>query len=82
VDGYVRSHVAMSVAIGFTAPGAPPPDPYQAFLPMLLDANRFPALLAASPAITDGQPEDDFFRDEMRFGLGLIFDGIEALTRR
>jgi AcrR family transcriptional regulator len=81
VDGYVRSHVAMSVTMGFTAADAPPTDPYVTFLPMLLDAERFPALLAASPAITGGDGEEDFFRDEMRFGLDLILDGIEALTR-
>jgi hypothetical protein len=81
VDGYVRSHVAMSVAMGFTTADAPAPDPYVTLLPMLLDPERFPALLAASPAITDGDDGEDFFRDEMRFGLDLILDGIEALAR-
>ena len=83
VDGYVRSHVAMSVSMGFTGPDAPPPDPYQTLLPMLLDADRFPSLLAASPALTgedDPESDDDFFRGEMRFGLDLILDGIESLT--
>jgi AcrR family transcriptional regulator len=80
VDGYVRSHVAMSVTMGFTGPHTPAPDAYVTYLPMLLDPERFPALLAASPAITDDDGED-FFRDEMRFGLDLILDGIEALTR-
>ena len=82
VDGYVRSHVAMSVTMGFTATDAPPPDPYVTILPRLLDPERFPALLAASPAITDEQDDEDFFRDEMRFGLDLILDGIESLTHR
>jgi AcrR family transcriptional regulator len=85
VDGYVRSHVAMSVSMGFTAPDAPPPDPYQTLLPMLLDPERFPSLLAASPVIVGENDaengDEDFFRDEMRFGLDLIFDGIEALTQ-
>ena len=70
VDGYVRSHVAMSVAMGFTATDAPPPDPYVTILPRLLDPDRFPALFAASPAITDENEGEDFFRDEMRFGPG------------
>ena len=82
VDGYVRSHVAMSVAMGFTATDAPPPDPYVTILPQLLDPDRFPALYAASPAITDENEGEDFFRDEMRFGLDLILDGIESLTQR
>lgn len=82
VDGYVRSHVAMSVTMGFTGDGSPATDPYLTFLPMLLDAERFPALLAASPAIMDEDDDEDFFRDEMRFGLDLILDGIEALTRQ
>ena len=82
VDGYVRSHVAMSVTMGFTATDAPPRDPYVTILPRLLDPERFPALLAASPAITDEHDDEDFFRDEMRFGLDLILDGIESLTHR
>jgi AcrR family transcriptional regulator len=82
VDGYVRSHVAMSVTMGFTGTDAPAPDPYVTFLPRLLDPERFPALLAASPAITDENEDEDFFRDEMRFGLDLILDGIESLTHR
>ena len=82
VDGYVRSHVAMSVAMGFTATDAPPPDPYVTILPQLLDPDRFPALFAASPAITDQNEGEDFFRDEMSFGLDLILDGIESLTQR
>jgi AcrR family transcriptional regulator len=81
VDGYVRSHVAMSVAMGFTATDVHAPDPYVTILPRLLDPERFPALFAASPAITDGNDDEDFFRDEMRFGLDLILDGIESLTR-
>jgi hypothetical protein len=47
---------------------------------MLLDPDRFPALVAASPAILDENEGDDFFRDEMRFDLDVILDGIEVLT--
>jgi hypothetical protein len=72
----------MSVAMGFTGPEPAPPDPYVTFLPLLLDPDRFPALLAASPAITDESEGGDFFRDEMGFGLDLILDGIEALTHK
>ena len=61
---------------------APPPDPYVSILPRLLDPERFPVLYAASPAITDENDDEDFFRDEMRFGLDLILDGIESLTHR
>ena len=86
VDGYVRSHVGMSVSMGLTGSdtGAqtPPPHRYESLLPLLLDPERFPALLEASPSMTDGNPDDDFFRDEMRFGLDLILDGIAALAGR
>jgi hypothetical protein len=68
--------------MGFTGPEPAPPDPYVTFLPLLLDPDRFPALLAASPAITDESEGGDFFRDEMGFGLDLILDGIEALTHK
>ena len=82
VDGYVRSHVAMSVADGVHRDRRAAPDPYVTILPRLLDPERFPALFAASPAITDENEREDFFRDEMRFGLDLILDGIESLTQR
>jgi len=81
VDGYVRSHVRMSLTLGLVDPEAPPPDPYVTLLPMLLDAKRFPALVAAAPAIVDENEGENFFRDEMRFGLDVILDGIDALTR-
>jgi AcrR family transcriptional regulator len=82
VDGYVRSHVRMSLTLGLVDPDVPgAPDPYVTLLPRLLDPQRFPALTAAAPAITDGDDDEDFFRDEMRFGLDLILDGIESLTR-
>jgi AcrR family transcriptional regulator len=81
VDGYVRSHVRMSLTLGFVDPESAPPDPYVTVLPQLLDPERFPALTAASPAIMDENTDDDFFRDEMRFGLDLILDGIESLMR-
>jgi AcrR family transcriptional regulator len=82
VDGYVRSHVRMSITMGFTDGDERAPDRYATYLPTLLDPERFPALLATSPAIVDDDPDGDFFRDELRFGLALILDGIEALTRR
>ena len=82
VDGYVRSHVGMSVSMGFTGAQTPPGHRYESLLPVLLDPVRFPALLEASPSMTDGNPDDDFFRDEMRFGLNLILDGIAVLARR
>jgi Tetracyclin repressor-like, C-terminal domain len=80
VDGYVRSHVRMSLTLGLVDPKSPPPDPYVTVLPLLLDPKRFPALVAAAPAIVDDNEGEDLFRDEMRFGLDVILDGIEALT--
>ncbi|MEO7235055.1 MAG: TetR/AcrR family transcriptional regulator [Lapillicoccus sp.] len=82
VDGYVRSHVRMSLTMGFAEPDPQEPNLYATYLPTLLDPDRFPALLATSPAILDDDPEGDFFRDELRFGLDLILDGIESLTRQ
>ena len=81
VDGYVRSHVRMSLTMGFVDADAPAPDLYATVLPSLLDPERFPALVAASPALVEEDPDEDFFRDEMRFGLDVILDGIEALTQ-
>ena len=48
-------------------------------LPMLLDAKRFPALVAAAPAIVDENEGENFFRDEMRFGLDVILDGLDRV---
>lgn len=78
VDGFVRSHVAMSVTMGLVRPEAPPPNTYATILPTLLDPGRFPALTEAAPSMTDD--DDDFYEGELTFGLGVILDGIEALT--
>lgn len=79
VDGYVRQHVGQSLVMGFLGTGAtaePPGWPVLA----VADPDRFPYLLAASPAIEgDG---GDFFDEELTFGLGLILDGVAALVAR
>jgi AcrR family transcriptional regulator len=80
VDGYVRSHVRMSMSLGMIGPAPEDDGAYATYLPGLLDAERFPALLAAAPTLTDA--DTDFYRDELAFGLGVILDGIEALARR
>jgi hypothetical protein len=59
VDGYVRSHVRMSLTLGLVDPESPPPDPYVTVLPLLLDPKRFPALVAAAPAIVDDNEGED-----------------------
>ena len=43
-----------------------------------LGAGGYGRMFPDLPPLRDGE---DFFRDEMRFGLDLILDGIEALTR-
>ncbi len=52
---------------------------YVEALTLLLDPERFPALVASSSALDD---DDDFFETELSFGLELVLDGIEALARR
>jgi AcrR family transcriptional regulator len=82
VDGYVRSHVRLSVSLGAVGSVTVPDElglAYATTLPRLIDPARFPALTQAAPAMSDDDG-GDFYTDELRFGLDLILDGIEALT--
>lgn len=84
VDGYVRNHTAMSVQFGLV--GGDPAEPrdategFGALVLHLLDAERFPALLAAAPALQDD--DEDFYEAELEFGLRIVLDGIAALVAR
>jgi hypothetical protein len=78
-DGYVRSHVAQSLQIGAVGPAAGT-EQVQWDIAGLLDADTFPALMAAAPALADD--DDDFFTEELAFGLTLVLDGIERLVDR
>lgn len=77
VDGYVRSHVRL--ALQYAAPGATETWPVQ--LRALLDPKRFPAVHAVleSGAFEDGG--EDFPSEEFEFGLRLLLDGVERLSR-
>lgn len=77
VDGYVRQHVTQSVAMGFVGRGD---QPHSWPVLSVAEPERFPHLLAASPAIEDDG--GDFFTEELDFGLGLVLDGIAALVTR
>ena len=58
------------------AGAAPPGWPVLTFA----DADRFPLLRRASPAVVDD--DGDFFTEELTFGLRLILDGVAALVAR
>jgi AcrR family transcriptional regulator len=79
VDGYVRAHVSQSLQIGAVGPAAGS-EQVQWDLAGLLDKATFPALVAAAPALEDD--DDDFFPEQLAFGLALILDGIEHLIER
>jgi AcrR family transcriptional regulator len=79
VDGYVRSLVAQSLQIGAVGPAAGS-EQVRWDIAGLLDEDTFPALVAAAPALED--EDDDFFTDELAFGLTLVLDGIERLIAR
>jgi AcrR family transcriptional regulator len=78
-DGYVRSHVSQSLQIGAIGPAAGS-EQVQWDIAGLLDEARFPALIAATPALEDD--DEDFFTEELAFGLTLVLDGIERLIER
>jgi len=84
VDGYVRSHVHMSMTLGLVGPlvDAMPPETvgYGATLGQLIDPVRYPSLTAAAPALEDD--DEDFFEGELAFGLRLVLDGVAALIGR
>jgi AcrR family transcriptional regulator len=77
-DGYVRSHVAQSLQIGAVGPAGS--EQVQWDIGGLLDEATFPALVAAAPALA--ADDDDFFTEELAFGLTLVLDGIERLVDR
>ncbi len=77
-DGYVRSHVAQSLQLGAVGPTAGPEIQWN--IGGLIDEATFPALVAATPALEED--DDDFFTDELAFGLRLVLDGIERLIER
>lgn len=83
VDGYVRSHVRMSLSmgvVGLTEPAQSGVESYGATLRLLINPTQFPALLAATPEL-EGK-EEDFFESELTFGLDLVLDGIQELIDR
>lgn len=80
VDGFVRHHVRQATQMGLLSrPGADAADSptYEQIVGELVDAARFPALSAAIPELSDS--DDDYFDDELRFGLAVILDGLATL---
>lgn len=84
VDGYVRQHAAMSVQFGLVGGDATArrdgTEGFGARVLHLLDAEHFPSLLAAAPALQDD--DEDFYEAELSFGLRIVLDGLAALVAR
>lgn len=58
---------------------------YSQMLPLLLDRERFPALLSAIAAGAfdpDGSDDADWLEDDFRFGLDRMLDGIDRLVEK
>ncbi|GAB16637.1 putative TetR family transcriptional regulator [Gordonia effusa NBRC 100432] len=77
VDGFVRNHVRMSSELGAldteSASGA---DQYGVVLGQVIDEERFPRLCSAVRSQVLHDDTDDFYSEELAFGLEVIFDGI------
>ena len=83
VDGFVRNHVRMAAdlgELGASGPGrqqqAGRSSQYEVVLGQVIDETDYPCL---TRAVHDQAPgDDDFYADELAFGLGVILDGIAA----
>jgi AcrR family transcriptional regulator len=81
IDGFVRSHVSLSLQLGAVGVASKPrarPETYPQRMAMLVDPETFPNLARPGGA-ESGQ---DFHTDQYTFGLTMILDGLEALIRR
>jgi AcrR family transcriptional regulator len=79
VDGYVRSHVRMSLQFGLlegNVPQGADEVQYAIGVGPLLDGERYSALIEALPSLADD--EVPFYRSELEFGIGVVLDGIAA----
>ncbi|MFW0791750.1 TetR/AcrR family transcriptional regulator [Gordonia sp. CPCC 205333] len=83
VDGFVRNHVRMSSELGAldteTSSGA---DQYSVVLAQVIDDIRFPRLCSAVRSQALDDDTDDFYSEELTFGLEVIFDGIGVRIER
>lgn len=78
IDGFVRNHVRMAAELGAIGDDAhSETDRYAIVLGQVIDEERYPRL---SRAVREEVLDDDtdFYADELKFGLDLIFDGIAA----
>ncbi|MFW0787447.1 TetR/AcrR family transcriptional regulator [Gordonia sp. CPCC 206044] len=79
VDGFVRQHVRQSTQMGLLESG---PDSnghtYEELLVELVTPAEFPHL--ASAAADQDQTDDDFFTEQLDFGLSVILDGLAGLV--
>lgn len=79
ISGFTRNHVRMSAEMGaFDATATSNADHYMAVLGGVIDAARFPNLTRAVASDYLDDDGEDFFTDELRFGLDLILDGVAA----
>ncbi|MDL9937339.1 TetR/AcrR family transcriptional regulator [Gordonia sp. ABSL1-1] len=79
VDGFVRHHVRQAHQMGLLTAGAVAGRPgYPELLAELADPGDYPDLAAAGAGM---EPDDDFFTDQLEFGLGILLDGIAGLIQ-
>ncbi|WLP90329.1 TetR/AcrR family transcriptional regulator [Gordonia sp. NB41Y] len=95
VDGFVRQHTRQALQMGelprradghladdasgaAADPASGPHIDYDAVVAGLIDAEHYPALSAAVSAMGAG-PDDDFYREQLDFGLQVILDGLAGL---
>ncbi|MEO9327534.1 TetR/AcrR family transcriptional regulator [Gordonia aurantiaca] len=85
VDGFVRHHVRQSSQMGLignpgTADSGDTGATYEELVAEYTSGGGYPHLFAAftDPSVADSV-DDDFFGDELDFGLRVIFDGLERL---
>ncbi|MFT4199434.1 TetR/AcrR family transcriptional regulator [Gordonia sp. (in: high G+C Gram-positive bacteria)] len=83
ISGFIRNHVRMSAEMGaFDADRPSSADHYGIVLAEVVDAERYPDLSRAVAAEYLDDDGEDFFADELRFGLDLILDGVAARIDR
>ncbi|MFT3900389.1 MAG: TetR/AcrR family transcriptional regulator C-terminal domain-containing protein [Gordonia sp. (in: high G+C Gram-positive bacteria)] len=77
ISGFLRNHVRMSAELGAFDPDRPSSaDHYGVVLADVIDAENYPNLRRAVAAEYLDDDGEDFYDDELRYGLDLILDGI------
>lgn len=78
VDGFVRHHVRQSIQMGML--DAKPDGPaYESMLAVLVGPDTHPGITAAIAGMSPWDADDDFFTEQLEFGLAVLVDGLAAL---